>query len=312
MDTISFGGTGLPTTPVGFGGAPFALLGTPAAETDALLGALLDLGVGLLDTAACYGGGDSEESIGRAIGARRSEYTLVSKCGHRVDEADGEEWSPALIAASVDRSLSRMRTDRVDVMLLHSCPLEILERGEALDALRRARDAGKIRFLGYSGDNEAATYAARQPDVAVIETSISIADQCNIDGVLQVARERNLGVLAKRPIANAAWKEAEQQPGFYGDYASVYHGRLAAMGTTPADLGYDGDPAAAWPEIALRFTLAQPGLHTAIVGTTNPAHVAANVAATEKGPLPADQVVALRAAFAAAQRTAGEAWTGQS
>ena len=311
MNTISFGGTGLPTTPMGFGGAPFALLGTPAAETDALLGALLDLGVGLLDTAACYGGGDSEEAIGRAISARRHEYTLVSKCGHRVDDGDGAEWSPELIAASVDRSLRRMRTDHVDMMLLHSCELDVLERGEALDALRRARDAGKIRFLGYSGDDEAATYAARQPDVAAIETSISIADQCNIDGVLAVARERNLGVLAKRPIANAAWKQPEQQPGFYGSYASAYHERLAAMGTTPADLGYDGDPATAWPEIALRFTLAQPGMHTAIVGTTNPAHVEANIAAAAKGPLPEDQVAALRHAFAAAQSAAGEAWTGQ-
>ena len=311
MNTISFGGTGLPATPVGFGGAPFALLGTPAAESDALLGALLDLGVGLLDTAACYGGGKSEEAIGRAIASRRGEYTLVSKCGHRVEEGDGEEWSPTLIAASVDRSLRRMRTDRVDVMLLHSCPLEILERGEALEALRRARDAGKIGFLGYSGDNEAATYAANQPDVAVIETSISIADQRNIDGVLQVARERNLGVLAKRPIANAAWKEPEQQPGFYADYASTYHSRLAAMAVTPADLGYAGDPATAWAEIALRFTLAQPGMHTAIVGTTNPAHVKANIAAAEKGPLPEHQVATLRAAFAAAQSAAGEAWTGQ-
>ncbi len=312
MDTISFGATGLPTTPVGFGGAPFALLGTPAAETDVLLGTLLDLGVGLLDTAACYGGGSSEEAIGRAIGARRGEYTLVSKCGHRVDDGDAEEWSPALIAASVDRSLRRMRTDHVDVMLLHSCTLEVLERGEVFEALRRARDAGKLRFLGYSGDNEAATYAARQPDVAVIETSISIADQCNIDGVLAVARKRNLGVLAKRPIANAAWKEPEQQPGFYANYASTYRDRLTAMGITAADLGYDGDPATVWPEIALRFTLSQPGMHTAIVGTTNPAHVEANITAAEKGPLPDDQVATLRDAFAAAQSAAGEAWTGQS
>ena len=312
MNTTTFGGTGLPATPVGFGGAPFATLGLSTADCDALLGALLDLGVGLLDTAACYGGGDSEEAIGRAIGARRSEYTLVSKCGHQVEDGDGEAWSPALIAASVDRSLRRMRTDHVDVMLLHSCPLEVLERGEALEALRRARDAGKIRFLGYSGDNEAATYAAGQPDVAAIETSINIADQCNIDGVLQVARERNLGVLAKRPIANAAWKEPEQQPGFYGNYASTYRGRLTAMGVTVADLGYAGDAAAVWPEIALRFTLSQPGMHTAIVGTTNPAHVKANIAAAAKGPLPEDQVATLRAAFAAAQSAAGEAWTGQT
>ena len=83
------------------------------------------------------------------------------------------------------------------------------------------------------------------------------------------------------------------------------------MGITPADLGYDGEPAAVWPEIALRFTLAQPGLHSAIIGTTNPAHVKANIAAAEKGPLPEDQAAALRNAFAAAQGAAGEAWTGQ-
>ena len=312
MESLALGATGLPATPVGFGGAPFALLGIPASASDPLLGALLDLGVALVDTAACYA--DSEEAIGRAIGARRDEYTLVSKCGHKVGDATGEEWSAELIAASIDRSLRRLRTDRIDVMLLHSCELEVLQRGEALEALRRARAAGKIRFLGYSGDNEAATYAAEQPDVAVIETSISIADQHNIDGVLAVARRRNLGVLAKRPIANAAWKQPEQQPGFYRNYSSIYHERLARMGLTLEALGYanGGAPEAAWPGLALRFTLSQPGVHTAIVGTTNPAHVAPNIAAAEKGALPAAQVEAIRAAFARAEQAASEEWRAQS
>ena len=312
MESLALGATGLPATPVGFGGAPFALLGIPASASDPLLGALLDLGVALVDTAACYA--DSEEAIGRAIGARRDEYTLVSKCGHKVGDATEEEWSAELIAASIDRSLRRLRTDRIDVMLLHSCALEILQRGEALEALRRARAAGKIRFLGYSGDNEAATYAAEQPDVAVIETSISIADQHNIDGVLAVARRRNLGVLAKRPIANAAWKQPEQQPGFYRNYSGIYHERLARMGLTLEELGYAGGgaPEAAWPELALRFTLSQPGVHTAIVGTTNPAHVAPNIAAAEKGTLPAAQVEAIRAAFARAEQAASEEWRAQS
>jgi len=311
MDSTSLGATGLPATPVGFGGAPFALLGEPASSSDPLLRALLDLGVALVDTAACYN--DSEEAIGRAIGDRRDEYTLVSKCGHKVGDASGEEWSAELIAASIDRSLRRLRTDRIDVMLLHSCQLDVLQRGEALEALQRARAAGKIRFLGYSGDNEAATYAAEQPDVAVIETSISIADQHNIDGVLAVARRRNLGVLAKRPIANAAWKQPEQQPGFYRNYSSIYHERLARMGLTLEELGYDGGaPEAAWAELALRFTLSQPGVHTAIVGTTNPAHVAPNIAAADKGALPAAQVEAIRAAFAHAERADSEEWRAQS
>ena len=312
MNILSLGATGLPATAVGFGGAPFALLGVPAASSDPLLGALLDLGVALVDTAACYR--DSETAIGRAIGARRDQYTLVSKCGHQVGDETAEPWSAALIAASVDRSLRRLRTDHIDVMLLHSCTLEVLQRGEALEALRQARAAGKIRFAGYSGDNEAATWAAQQPDVAVIETSISIADQHNIDGVLAVAQRRNLGVLAKRPIANAAWKQPQQQPGFYRDYSSIYHQRLAKMGLSLEQLGYAGAgaPDEIWPELALRFTLSQPGVHTAIVGTTNPNHVAANIAAAEKGALPAAQVAAIRTAFAAAEQADSEEWRAQS
>ena len=312
MNSLPLGATGLPATPVGFGGATFALLGVPASSSDPLLGALLDLGVALVDTAACYA--DSEVAIGRAIGARRDDFTLVSKCGHQVGDETADEWSAELIAASIDRSLQRLRTDHIDVMLLHSCALEILQRGAALEALRRARAAGKIRYLGYSGDNEAATYAAAQPDVAVIETSISITDQHNIDGVLAVARRRNLGVLAKRPIANAAWKQPEQQPGFYRDYSSIYHERLARMALSLEQLGYAGDgaPEEVWPELALRFTLSQPGVHTAIVGTTNPAHVAANIAAAEKGALPAAQVEAIRAAFARAEQADSEEWRAQS
>ena len=308
----------------------------PESDSDRLLGALLDLGVALVDTAASYAG--SEAAIGRAIGARRDRYTLVSKCGQQVGDETAEAWSAELIANSVDRSLRRLRTDHIDVMLLHSCALEILQRGEALEALRQARAAGKIRFLGYSGDNEAVVWAAEQPDVAVIETSISIADQHNIDGALAVAQRRNLGVLAKRPIANAAWKQPEQQPGFYRNYSTIYHQRLARMGMTMKELqsaaargdqepfkrlarmglslkelGYDGarTPDEGWPELALRFTLSQPGVHTAIVGTTNPRHVAANIAAAEKGALPAEQVAAIRAAFAAAEQADSEEWRAQ-
>lgn len=312
MDTVALGATGLPATPVGFGGAPFGLLGMSEADSDPLLGALLDLGVALVDTAASYAG--SEAAIGRAIGARRDQYTLVSKCGQQVGDETAEAWSAELIGNSVDRSLRRLRTDRIDVMLLHSCALEVLQRGEALEALRQARAAGKIRFLGYSGDNEAAAWAAEQADVAVIETSISIADQRNIDSALAVAQRRNLGVLAKRPIANAAWKQPEQQPGFYGNYASIYHERLAKMGLSLAELGYDGGaaPDQLWPELALRFTLAQPGVHSAIVGTTDPRHVAANIAAAEKGPLAAGQVAAIRAAFAAAEQADAEEWRAQT
>ena len=192
-------------------------------------------------------------------------------------------------------------------MLLHTCDQDVLEKGEAMGALAKARDAGKIRFAGYSGDNETGAYAAGLDDVAVIETSISICDQVNIDAVLPVCRKNSIGVLAKRPVANAAWRDISEQRGMYVNYAQTYTDRLAQMAITPAELGF---PDNAWPEIALRFTLSQPGMTTAIVGTTNPANVERNLAVLEKGPLPDDAIAALRAAFQRAEAASGEAWPG--
>ena len=128
------------------------------------------------------------------------------------------------------------------------------KKGEALGALVEAVEAGKVRFAGYSGDNEAAAYAARLPDVSVIETSINICDQVNLGKVLPACRERDLGVIAKRPIANAAWKDTDQQQGMYKSYASEYARRFALMGIKPNELGYSGHPDVEWPEIALKFT----------------------------------------------------------
>ncbi|MEX0776010.1 MAG: aldo/keto reductase [Phycisphaeraceae bacterium] len=307
MEKRDFGNTGLRVSALGFGAAPVGYLKTDQQQVARMLNLMLDQGLSLIDTAECYAG--SEEMIRQAVGHRRDEYVLVTKTGHDVPDTSGPEFSEERITGSIDRSLRRLGTDRLDVVLLHSCSREKLEQGEAVAALVKAREAGKIRFAGYSGDNEAAVYAATLEDIAVIETSVSIADQANIEGVLPVARRRGLGVEAKRPIANAAWKSGDQQPGFYKNYASEYHQRLAKMGLTTADLGFDGPENKVWPEIALRFTLSMPGVHCAIVGTTKTDNALANIAAAKKGPLPQPTVQAIRAAFARAQPAAG--WPGQ-
>src|SRR5215203_2676783 len=153
MDKRPFGSTGLTVSPLGFGGAPIGLLQTERDAAGKLLNLLLDQGVNLLDTAARYK--DSETVIGEYVGHRRGEFVLVSKCGSSVPHVDGPEWSAELIEKTIDAALRRLRTDHVDVMLLHSCDKDVLERGEAVGALARAREAGKIRCAGYSGDNDA-------------------------------------------------------------------------------------------------------------------------------------------------------------
>jgi aryl-alcohol dehydrogenase-like predicted oxidoreductase len=283
-------------------------LRTDQDRVAAILNRLLDAGVNLIDTAANYEG--AEETIARTVGHRRLQYILVSKCGPKLPDLPEPAWSPELVAETVDRSLRRLRTDALDVMLLHSCDLKTLQRGDVLEALFAARDAGKVRFIGYSGDNDAAAYAAGLPEVAVIETSVNVVDQFNIDAVLPVAVAHKVGVLAKRPVANAAWKDLDDQPGMYKSYARTYTERLAKVGLDPADLGFAGPSDEAWAELALRFTLSQPGVHCAIIGTTSPANARANLEAAEKGPLPPDVVRKIREAFHKAdpRRT----WLGQT
>ena len=282
METRTFGRTGLEVSVLGFGGAPIGVLETGEAEVDGVLGLLLDHGVNLVDTAAGYRG--SEEAIGRSIGSRRDDFVLVSKCGQAFDDLPGEPWSEELITATIERSLERLQTDHLDVMLLHTCDLEVLERGEAVGALVRAREAGKIRFAGYSGDNQAGAYAARLEDVAVIQTSINICDQVNIDQVL--------------PVADAD----------YARYAETYTERLALMAIGPQDMGFEESD---WPELALRFTLSCD-IGTAIIGTTNPDHVRANIEAASRGALPEEAVAQLREAFVEAMADADDEWTGQT
>ncbi len=304
METRTLGRTGLEVSALGFGAAPIGVLETEQAEVDTVLGLLLDSGVNLIDTAAGYRG--SEQAIGRSIGDRRDEFVLVSKCGQAFDDLPGEAWSAELIMATVERSLARLQTDFLDVMLLHTCDLEVLERGEALGALVRAREAGKVRFVGYSGDNQAGAFAARLSDVAVVQTSINICDQVNIDEVLPVACECEVGVMAKRPIANAAWKDLNDQPGFYARYAETYTERLALMAIEPEEIGFAESD---WAEVALRFTLSCD-IGTAIIGTTNPDHVRSNIEAASRGVLPEGAIERLREAFLEAMLDAGEQWVG--
>jgi aryl-alcohol dehydrogenase-like predicted oxidoreductase len=128
MKRLPFGRTGLTASQLGFGAAPIGYLNTEREKVRKILNLMLDRGVNVIDTAASYEG--SEEMIAQAIGHRRHEFVLISKCGTSLSDIDAPSWSPDLIRKTVDRSLRRLRTDRLDVMLLHSCDLQTLQKGQ--------------------------------------------------------------------------------------------------------------------------------------------------------------------------------------
>jgi len=304
MTHRTLGKTHLDVSPLGFGCAPSSFLKTAAEPLAILVNQLLDSGVNLIDTASMYPG--SEDFIGTHLSHRRKDFVLVSKVGsNRGVDITGEPWSDQIITTSIDRALKLMKTEYVDVMLLHSCDLATLEADDAVESLVKARDAGKIRFAGYSGDNEAAIFAAKLPDIAVIETSISYVDQANIRNLLPVAKANNVGIIAKRPVGNAAWLGMAGRKGIYVNYAKEYVKRHDAMG-----LAVENFSPMTWPELALRFSLSFPEVSTAIVGTTNPANALANIEFASKGPLADEHVQAIVDGFKAV--AGSDAWLGQT
>jgi aryl-alcohol dehydrogenase-like predicted oxidoreductase len=302
LERRTLGRTGLLLAPLGWGTAPAGFLKSDLRTVDAMIGLMRDSGLELIDTAAAYD--DAEVMLGAALTGRRDDFVLVGKCGMAVAGLAGAEWSASLIDDTLERSLRRLRTDHLDVLLLHSCGLEFLMRDETIAAMIRARDSGKARFIGYSGDNEAALHAACDPRFDVVEISVNLCDQMNIGMVLPAAECHGTGVLAKRMLANAAWRPAEEQRGIYRHYAEPYRHRLAAMGLDEVRTRL-GMP---WDEFALRFTLSFPGVHVGIVGTTRPGNLTRNLAFCDRGPLPVDDVEEIRSRFREASE--GDCWLG--
>ena len=133
-----------------------------------------------------------------------------------------------------------------------------------------------------------------------IETSVNVFDQQVIELALPSAGEHGLGVIAKRPLGNVPWGFPERP---VGAYALAYWDRMGAMGADlqAARAGLD------WAELCLRFTAFTPGVSSLITGTANPEHLTRNAELVARGPLPAEQYSAVRAAFKA--HDAG--WLGQ-
>jgi hypothetical protein len=296
MERRRLGRTGLSVSALGFGSSEIGYEHASAATVARLLAGALDAGLNVIDTAECYE--RSEELIGQALGARRRDCVLFTKCGHPGGWGRGD-WRPASILASLERSLRRLRTDHVDLAQLHSCSAEVLRRGEVIVALQTARARGLTRFIGYSGDGAAARYAVQAGAFDTLQTSISIADQEAIDLTLPAARARDMGVIAKRPVANAAWRMARRPSA--GAYEHEYWRRVRLL-----DYPFLRDPDAVGT--ALRFTLSVPGVTTAIVGTARPGRCEENARSVAKGPLAEAEFAAIRARWAA---VADATWQGQ-
>jgi aryl-alcohol dehydrogenase-like predicted oxidoreductase len=252
MQKNKLGKTDLEVSRLGFGGAELGFVpNVKQSDVDSLLNSALDSGLNLLDTAAGYL--SSEKMIGEAVSHRRNEFYLISKCG-ALDGFTRSDWSKKGILEAIETSLRDMKTDYLDIAQLHSCSAEILRQGDCIEGLERAKEKGYTRYIGYSGDNNDAKFAIEMDIFDTLQTSVSIADQSPIDANINLAHSKGLGVIAKRPIANAVWRNAEKPA---DAYHHPYWDRIQQL-----KFDFLGKSLEESISIALRFTLSIAGVST--------------------------------------------------
>lgn len=299
MEKQKLGKTELVVSRLGFGGAELGFVqNVQQFDVDKLLNSALDAGLNLIDTAAGYL--SSEKMIGNAVSHRRNSFYLISKCG-ALDGFTREDWSKQGILDAITQSLRDLKTDFLDIAQLHSCSAEILRQGDCIEGLQRAQEKGYTRYIGYSGDNEDAKFAIEMDVFDTLQTSVSVADQSPIEGNIKLANERGLGVIAKRPIANAVWRIAEKPA---DAYHHPYWERIQKLPYPFLKKSLEESIS-----IALRFTLSIDGVTTAIVGTTKPDRWQENAKYVAEGKLSSEEFNEIREIW---NEIADETWIGKT
>lgn len=290
IPTRIFGDTSLHVPILGFGAGHIGSSDLTEDHVGHLLNDAVDRGITLFDTARGYD--LSEERLGRHLSWRRGEVLLSTKVGYGVEGV--EDWTPECIRRGIDDALGRLQTDYIDIVHLHSRPKHVLEHHGVVEALIAARDHGKLRAAAYSGEGDALDWALADGRFDVVQCSINLCDLANHRDSLSAYP--NVGVIAKRPLANAPWRFTERP---HGHYAEVYWERLSQM-----NISREGS---SWHELALRFVTFHTRAHTSIVGTSSLEHLHSNADIVALGPLSDALAEHIHDAFSSAD----DGWLGQ-
>ena len=287
-----FGATGLEVSEIGFGawgigGDAGGAVAYGPADRDVSLRALevaLELGITFYDTSDFYGFGHSEELLGEAFAAHRSEVVIASKGGMLADGR--QDFSSDHIRRSIDASLKRLRTDYIDLYQLHSPPLAAID-DRAMEVLRSLKDTGTVRAVGLSARSpEEAKAALERYEFDCVQVNFNLLDQRAIRcGLFDVAEKRGVGVIVRTPLCfgfltgrysqSDAFHERDHRRGWSREQIERWahaHALFAPLLESP--------PGQTPAQFALRYCLSHACVSTAIPGMLTEAHVRENAGAS--------------------------------
>ena len=307
MQRRSFGKTGLDVSVLGLGGGGYSRLGTVKGGSEEnsvqVIRRALELGVNLFDTAESYG---TEPLFGKALqDVDRSDIVLCTKAGL---------WGrpPEEFEAAIDQSLRNLNTDYIDLYQVHgvnpeSYP-ETLE--QAVPILEKARDAGKIRFIGVTEQFERDTahetllQALEDPVWDTMMVGCNLLNFSAVRQILPSTSERGIGVLGMFAVRDALVNQDRLATLLH---AMQEYGQIELDALDLKDpLGFLFKECETLPEAAYRFCRHLPGIDTVLSGTGSIAHLEANAKAVDKPPLSAEALQRINELFGAVQTVSGK------
>ncbi len=307
MRLRTFGGDPVPVTEVGLGcwqigGDQWGAV----SEADALatLRAAVEAGTTFLDTADIYGSGRSEELIGRFRRERPGPLFIATKLGRSGDPGWPDNFTPAAIRRHTEGSLKRLGVEALDLTQLHCVPLDVLERGEVFDTLRRLKQEGKIRRFGASVESTAEARAClRQDGLASLQIIFNMFRQTPASAFFEEAQSKGVAVIVRLPLASGLLSgkytaDTTFAPTDHRTYNR--NGEKFNVGETFGGLPFEKGlelterlkrllpPGYTLPLAALRWCLDFPAVSVIIPGARNASQAQKNAEASGVPHLPAD------------------------
>jgi aryl-alcohol dehydrogenase-like predicted oxidoreductase len=281
MEKRKLGKTNLNVTVLGHGAmeirGPRIWSGRPVtdAEAERILNAVLDGGINFIDTAWDYG--LSEEYIGKFIAHRRKEYVLATKCGCTfVDKGDHDEtphvWTRANLRNNIETSLKRMKTDFIDIWQLHNPTPEQVEQEDLVAFMEEVKKEGKVRHVSISSTLPHLPVFLKWGVFETFQIPYSALERAH-ELVIGKVADAGCGVIVRGGVA-----KGEPGAGLAGNDRWTVFGQ--------AKLDELCAPGESRTTFLMRYTISHPGMHTTIVGTKSPEHLAENIKAAQAGPLP--------------------------
>ena len=245
------------------------------AEAKKIIFKAIDSGINFFDTAPAYQ--DSERILGSALKGIRKDIILATKCGEWFDgEHSVYDYSYNETKKFIDNSLRLLQTDYIDLLQIHSANVDVIKKGETLQAMKEAQQSGKVRFIGFSTDYEdAALLGIESGEYDAIQVSHNALKLSMLKDVFPAAKEKNIGIIVKDALSRGQLTSKMSDVAEQEQFSKISQLNNIAK-----------QYSISLTELVVRFSISFPEVSTAIIGTKKVNNLIENIQFAKNGMLP--------------------------